>query len=428
MQSRTLQIDISLADETLRVLPREWAEQPQTTAGMEYLEEQIFRQDMVGRLCRKIGDVLNRDALRERGHPGLLDELRSAGNLLYTELLGPELRKMLHATSADTLRLSLSGELLSIPWELLYDGEEFLSVRFHIGRVVRVPQAAPARPQRERPLPFRMLLLYDPAVDPDRSIRERILAVQRECNQFDELLSVDIEMLRMEYSALLSAFAQYDVFHCRSHIVADGVDSGWLLQDGQKFGVRDLNRVIESRIIMPVLTFSDGCESAKADVMSGEHLALAFLRAGVRHYLGTLCKIPPASSAYFTLAFYRALLDGLSVGAAISQARKALIANDDPRRLLWAGYVLYGDPSARVFSFDALLARQEHDPRKLLKQGIQLQQQGKWMQAMACYQQAEQCAREPQTHPSHADHEIFLHISYSSFRVGNEMGTTVSAH
>lgn len=390
----TIQLDISLHGETLKILPREWQARERSVSSMEYLEEQAIRKERVDQTCREIGDLLNRDSLRESGHPKYLDSLRTTGNMLYTELLGTETRRTLQNTQADTLILSLGQNLLHIPWELLHDGEEFLCLRFSIGRVVKVQQDAPDIRKQEKTPPFRMLLLYDPAVDPDRSIRERITAVQRECNQYGELVTVDLEMQHLEYPFLMNAFANYDLFHCRSHMVFAGAESGWLLQNGQKFSVHDLRRIAESRIPMPVLTFSDGCESAKSGVMAMEHLALAFLRSGVRHYIGTLCKIPPASSAYFTLSFYRTLLDGMSVGKAIWQARKSLVEQYSSERIVWGSYVLYGDPTLKLFSIEDLFTSMENDPQRLLQQGIRLEKQNKWMQALACYRQAEKYAKE----------------------------------
>ncbi len=390
----TIRLDVSLHGEIIKILPREWQAQAQGVSSMEYLEEHAIRTDLVEKACREIGDLLNRDALRERGHPKYLDSLRTAGSVLYTELLGTETKRKLHNTTASTLILSLDQKLLSIPWELLHDGEDFLCLRFHIGRIVKVQQDIPDTRKNERTPPFRMLILYDPAVDPEQSIRERITAVQRECNRYGELVTVDLEMQRMEYTFLREAFARYDLFHCRSHMMFGGTESGWLLRDGQKFGIRDLNRIIESRIPMPVLTFSDGCESAKTGVMAVEHLALAFLRSGVRHYIGTLCKIPPASSAYFTLAFYQALLNGVTVGEAISQARKALREQYSLERLIWGSYVLYGHPALKIFSIEELFSRQEDNPRRLLEQGIQLEKQNKWMQTLVCYRQAEKYAKD----------------------------------
>jgi hypothetical protein len=187
-----------LHGETLKILPREWQAQERGVSSVEYLEEQAIRRDLIGQTCHEIGELLNRDSLREIGHSKYLDGLRTAGNVLYTELFGTETSRTLQNTTANTLIFSLGQDLLHIPWELLHDGEEFLCLRFNIGRIVKVQQGVPDLRKQERTPPFRMLLLYDPAVDPDRSIRERIITVQRECNQYGELLTVDLEMQRME--------------------------------------------------------------------------------------------------------------------------------------------------------------------------------------------------------------------------------------
>ena len=63
-----IQIDLSLYGEVLKILPHEWYDRERGVSSMEYLEEQTIRRDLVEQTCREIGEILNRDSLRESGH------------------------------------------------------------------------------------------------------------------------------------------------------------------------------------------------------------------------------------------------------------------------------------------------------------------------------------------------------------------------
>jgi CHAT domain-containing protein len=64
--------------------------------------------------------------------------------------------------------------------------------------------------------------------------------------------------------------------------------------------------------------------------------------AGVPAYLCTLAELHDAGSADFSVAFYRAVLGGATLGRAVTAARTALLGRHP---ITWANYVLYGDPA-----------------------------------------------------------------------------------
>ena len=55
----------------------------------------------------------------------------------------------------------------------------------------------------------------------------------------------------------------------------------------------------------------------------------------------------PEPSSTFAIAFYRALAQGTGVGEALRRARQALAERYGEESVVWASYVLYGDPTCR---------------------------------------------------------------------------------
>ena len=67
--------------------------------------------------------------------------------------------------------------------------------------------------------------------------------------------------------------------------------------------------------------------------------------AGVKHYIGTFWEILDEPSSRFALECYKESLSGKTIGEAIQQARLTLIREYGEETIVWASYLLYGDPT-----------------------------------------------------------------------------------
>ena len=84
---------------------------------------------------------------------------------------------------------------------------------------------------------------------------------------------------------------------------------------------------------LPALIFSNACQSARTEEWGISEnvqneifgLANAFILAGVKHYIGTFWEVLDEPSRRFALEFYKHMLNGLSIGDAVRQARLAVI-------------------------------------------------------------------------------------------------------
>ena len=105
---------------------------------------------------------------------------------------------------------------------------------------------------------------------------------------------------------------------------------------------------------MPALIFSNACQSARTEEWAVQEyfqdqifgLANAFILAGVKHYVGTFWEILDEPSSHFALEFYKNVLSGKTVGEAVRLARLALINKYGEETIVWASYLLYGDPTS----------------------------------------------------------------------------------
>jgi CHAT domain-containing protein len=282
-----------------------------------------------------------------------LDDLRHHGETLWRTLIPPAIQREL--ARGDTLTLELDEALVAVPWELMFDGAQFLCRRLSIGRQVTTRQPRRGDERRAVGTPIRVLIM---ATDP----RGDLPAVRAE----GDAIVAELERHPTVHARLATApdrafalryFKDYDVVHFAGHAdwVADKPgDSGWLLADG-KLTADELAKLGGGRP-MPMIVFGNACQSGHTEAWTGPQsgqtdqvfgLANALLTAGVRHYIGTQWEVVDGQSAQFAAALYRELADGKAIGAAVRQARGAVVAIAGETALAWASYVLYGDPEAR---------------------------------------------------------------------------------
>lgn len=301
--------------------------------------------------CVRVTQALKR-ATQAAGHTHLR-ELRDAGASLYDRLLAGGVKQLLKSTTLEYLTLNVQDQLVFVPWELLFDGDEFLCRRFAIGRRVssRAPARAASREWTLRPL---VSVVSDP--------RGNLKAAQTEGEQLTSLLSAsDRFSLAMKSGAgvnyVSDALRRSHVVHFCGHAEYDDdspARSGWLLADGT-LTASDIRQMAENDKPFPSLIFSNACHSGRTDQWArhGEErlydLASAFLLAGVRHYVGTLWDVADDPSRELALHFYRGLVKGRSMGAALRDARRAVAGRAGDENLIWASYVLYGDPAQSLF-------------------------------------------------------------------------------
>lgn len=286
---------------------------------------------------------------RERG--AVVQDLQRIGGLIFSHLLTEPARQRLRAASPCDLYLRLDEHLLQLPWELGYDGEQFLATKFRMGRQVITgsPIVRTGTVPRETGQ-LKVLLIADPT----ESLPQAATEAEHLCSLLDTLPTVEVTLLGgrdIRKVPLLAALEAHEVVHFAGHSHYNSSTpskSGWLLHEGILTAgeISKLGRP-------PLLVFSNSCQAGTtAEWTSGYRyegqafgIGSAFLLAGVQHYIGTFWVVHDEESVGFATAFYRSVVAGQSVGEALLEARRETIAQKGWQRLTWASYMLYGDPT-----------------------------------------------------------------------------------
>ncbi|MEQ8349886.1 MAG: CHAT domain-containing protein [Leptospiraceae bacterium] len=288
--------------------------------------------------------------------------LRNAGQTFFDQFFPDPIQEKLRNSEGGFLFFHVDQTLASLPWELLYEGTCFLADKFSIGKNIAGFWAESQRAERDR---LRVLIIADPTDDLDWA-RQEGEGLLESLNADVSSDRIDVELLtgpRLGKMELLEAIRDRDIIHYAGHLHYDPrqKESGWLLPEGKILRARE----IEKMGSLPGLVFSNSCMSMpdhlRRQEVSGDddsgnegrrfnHLAGAFLRAGIASYIGTSWEIRDSDHTFqFALQFYRSLFEERSVGEAIFDARKHARQQFPENDLTWAAYNLHGNPLTRIF-------------------------------------------------------------------------------
>jgi CHAT domain-containing protein len=316
---------------------------------------------------REVISLLNRANRRAKVTREILESLKRSGQVLFDLLIPSKAREKLSSTEARNLILYVDDKLVHIPWELLFDGKQFLCRRFAMGRIVRTRQAPTALSSRAPKAPFKVLVVADPRGDLDASYREGT-EIRNFLDEKRDVFHVDFKSHPADVSFVKKNLRDYDIVHYAGHAEYNSEnpsESGWLLKDA-RLKASEIS-AMGGLQPMPSLVFSNACQSGHSgewrikeeDEQQIFGLANAYLLAGVQHYIGTFWEILDEPSSQFAKLFYGSLSQGESVGEAVRKARQKLIEAHGEETIVWAGYMLYGDPT---FAFDPAEKEEEEEP------------------------------------------------------------------
>lgn len=317
--------------------------------------------DSIDRFCAKASETINQ-ALptgQVNGTEGGI--LKDLGSLMCNELLPPAIKKQLRETDKKTLILTLDENLVHIPWELIYLDNQFLALKFSMGRWVKT-QWDLNRLARQIPTDnCKLWIIANPGGDLPSAGKEG-LTIFRKFSGLKNCLKtapLSSEICREDF---LLRLTEFDIIHFAGHVEYDHdhpSQSAIKLKDSV-FKAEELAK-LGGGAPMPSLVFLNACQSAYNENTNPRNkdasfgLTDALIRSGVQHYIGTLWKVSDIHSSNFALNFYNYFFNGCSVGDAVNLARKksAETQND----FSWASYVLYGDPQETYFPQIALSPR-----------------------------------------------------------------------
>ncbi|MBN1349383.1 tetratricopeptide repeat protein [candidate division KSB1 bacterium] len=276
-----------------------------------------------------------------------MERLRAFGGKLYQQVFTPEIEKIWqqHKKKSDFLCLCLrfapeADGLEMLPWETLYDGEEFLAAGVTTG-LTRLPLDINLQNDLpDLPLPLKMLALMSSPLDLAENERLQIEQEQelllRATNAPTGQGRLHIEFedeakLPVIESSLESG---YQIFHYSGHGINPQSGGGLLLEDsaGKKrpTAVNEFLQTLgkgEKQIRLAVLS---GCQTARTMFSAGfQDLARQLTRRNMPAVIAMQFSITDDAGLLFAETLYPRLIEGQPLDVAVSASRRALLLSDE---------------------------------------------------------------------------------------------------
>jgi tetratricopeptide (TPR) repeat protein len=339
-----------------------------TAAGIQDFQARFGRTAQL--LNQQLLDV-STTGISPAGEPS--DPLLSLGRLIYNQLFPlPIQRALRELPPGESLVVATNAP--DVPWELAHDDGDFLALKYAMSR--RLMAGQPARRNARRPRQgWASLLIGNPTGDlPDTN--EEIEQIVQLIEATPGTAPPRIFMRqRASRQAILQELASgvYQLVHYAGHARFDADGGGLVLARGESLTASELRQHVGGQPFV----FVNGCESARGgqktedalndgralDYLGGavQGLAEALLEGGALGFLGAFWPIHDGGSRQFALDFYRAALQGESLGAAVRSARRHALESR-ARAPLWASYTLVAEPAATL----GLPARRRRRPATVL--------------------------------------------------------------
>jgi hypothetical protein len=321
-----------------------------------------------GQLRERLDVVLK--AVMDAGG-GLPAEVKGLGLNLYERLVPDPVRRHLYRVADEAeqgkpplLQVHVHRNYDWIPWELLYDGRDFLGLRFRMARlpiVAKPPDMSDRTKHRLRRV--RSILGADVLGTPPDGEFEAWRKT------FHGLLPPAAEELRVPPAELADgAWPTMDIFReCQEddilHVTCHGTvregEPRWTLKQGDpQFWLYDITPTMLPTLNLShtrPLVFGNACKSGASEAGLLPGLAISLFGQGALNVIGTFAPISRTVAIEFARVFYERLLgpngeSGSSVAGALCAAkghfakRAAGNPSADPSYLF---YCLYGPPDTR---------------------------------------------------------------------------------
>ena len=279
------------------------------------------------------------------GH-GPEGSLENAGRTFFEALFRQQCDRLRDAARGTDIYFifKVDRSLAHLPFEILNDGERFLSLHFAMGRVIYseadARYAAAGAVTGER-----VLILGDPSDDPAiRDDVEREVDSLRDMFRKNSRYATTIAMGReVSERLVLSLLPETALLHFTGHGIEGPGGAGLELYGGAVLSAgpfRGLRHI-------PAVAFFNTCSTASHQAWKSPiGIMEALISRGTRACIAPVWDVASRAATGIALAFYEHLLSGDTFGEALRKARKETARRGPPGDPTWAAYALYGDPMA----------------------------------------------------------------------------------
>jgi CHAT domain-containing protein len=345
-----------------------------------------FDSAQIRSVSGELDKVLQELRARARNHDSFeegIEKLQRLGQRLYNPFQDELDSDLQHPGLF--LELGLDIELLACPWELMFDGSDFLCMKHSLGRFInklpaKHPESVDATigqsmtavrsiSESEEPLSLLVISVPFPRERNGKSfadldwVREETSALQSIADGVKKNVEVTVlgsskdrsgretkgrsatgDNLRSLLAEAKKLKKKYHIIHFSGHATYNEKlrDRSALVLEDEDFTTGQLFTYLKQN--PPIFFFANCCEGGRIDTSLSHNifdLASDILTSGA-YFLGSRWRLRDNDAHLFATEFYRALLRSReSIGNSVRTARQKCL---EQKNNSWASYVYYGDP------------------------------------------------------------------------------------
>ncbi|MCA9414363.1 MAG: CHAT domain-containing protein, partial [Candidatus Omnitrophica bacterium] len=346
-RSRALELEVTWEGDGVRIVLSD-GDTPTPTVIQR--RRKTVDKDHLLEICDQVYSTLQSSSHGRSKPESTLEDLRQEGHQLFDLLLDNETQSELLSSKAEFLLLVIDDALVGVPWELLFDGQAFLSDRFAMGRRV-LTEVRSSGSDRMR------ALRSEPVVSVMGNGQGDLQSISQEGHGIFEALSESSYQVEVNLESntedFKSALREAEIVHFCGHAEFNRKDphrSSLVLEGGARLSAEEISQTLNGSERVPRLVFLNACGSGlsgdwtKDSAEAAFGLGNAFLLAGVGHVIVALGDVADDHSASFSEVFYQYLGRGEPVGKSLQLAG----AVSGIERVSGRNYVLYGLPQSTV--------------------------------------------------------------------------------
>ncbi len=277
------------------------------------------------------------------------DSTEGLDKRLYQKLFGNLYQVLFKPVEAflppsGTLVMTVDSQIQSIPWSILFDGQQYLMQKYSIAYSLG-SEALP--PKRLEPSKLKALVA-GLSEQTDQIEFPALPSVAKEVKEIQTQIK-STTLLNREFTevALLKRGQQNSVIHLASHVeFSSDPNSTFILGWNQRIKLSNLSGLANTRGTSPLeLLVLSACQTAKGDDRATLGIAGTLVQSGARSTLATLWLVDDDSQAILMQEFYKALTHGKSKAEALRSAQIALLDSESySNPYYWGSAVLVGSP------------------------------------------------------------------------------------
>ncbi len=267
-------------------------------------------------------------------------DVQQSGRWLYDALIAPVEQ---HLSADRTLLIELDDGISGLPFDALLDSQN----RYFGDRYTAVSSLGlyylPA--VRRKPLINKDSRALIVSVARSRASTNEIQVPLPDVVSEGEMVArnfTESQLLAQEsatVNSVLTRLPSVAVFHFAGHAVSSAVQSGLLLSDDL------LNTSSFGKVALPQMRLAvfSACDTQDNDSGSADNMVGAFLRAGAAQVVASRWNIDSGVTREFMELFYRSLLAGNTVGAALREAKSGVRSRPGlSHPYYWSAFTAFG--------------------------------------------------------------------------------------